>query len=187
MGICMYICLFRLSYWSFAQTLFSTNSLRRRKPIDRFRIGSIIFHNRIVASVHYVWLTCRYNCYLISCSDQVLQFMYLGVGLGLISPSTFIAVNSYFTTRRGQAIGLAMAGTGLGQMIMPHVVRMLLDSYGFKGTILIMGGLALNGVCLRNCKTSRYFSQILTSSRINDKKPNLQITNHLGHSLGSVE
>lgn len=39
-----------------------------------------------------------------------------------------------------------MAGTGLGQMIMPHVVRLLLDNYGFKGTILIMGGLALNGV-----------------------------------------
>lgn len=76
--------------------------------------------------------------------------MNLGVGLGLISPSTFIAVNSYFTKRRGQAIGLAMAGTGVGQMIMPHVVRLLLDSYGFKGTILIMGGLALNGVCLGN-------------------------------------
>lgn len=73
--------------------------------------------------------------------------MSSGVGLGLINPSTFIAVNSYFTSRRGQAIGLAMAGTGLGQMIMPHVVRLLLDSYGFKGTILIMGGLALNGVC----------------------------------------
>lgn len=64
----------------------------------------------------------------------------------MIAPSTFIAVNSYFTSRRGQAIGLAMAGTGVGQMIMPHVVRLLLDSYGFKGTILIMGGLALNGV-----------------------------------------
>lgn len=70
----------------------------------------------------------------------------LGIGLGLIGPSTFIAVNSYFTSRRGQAIGLAMAGTGVGQMIMPHVVRILLDSYGFRGTILIMGGLALNGV-----------------------------------------
>lgn len=43
-----------------------------------------------------------------------------------------------------------MAGTGVGQMIMPHVVGFLLDNYGFQGTILIMGGLALNGVkCLQ--------------------------------------
>ncbi len=45
-----------------------------------------------------------------------------------------------------------MAGTGVGQMIMPHVVRLLLDSYGFKGTIMIMGGLALNGVCRVHCR-----------------------------------
>lgn len=31
-------------------------------------------------------------------------------------------------------------------MLMPHVVRLLLDYYGFRGTILIMGALALNGV-----------------------------------------
>lgn len=76
--------------------------------------------------------------------------MSLGIGLGFLTPSTFIAVNSYFTSRKGQAIGLAMAGTGVGQMIMPHIVRVLLETYGFRGTILILGGLALNGVCLRN-------------------------------------
>lgn len=65
--------------------------------------------------------------------------------MGLMNPATFIAVHSYFSTRRGQAVGLAMAGTGIGQMAMPHVVRMILENYGFRGSILIMGGLALNG------------------------------------------
>lgn len=66
--------------------------------------------------------------------------------MGLLSPATFIAVHSYFSTRRGQAVGLAMAGTGIGQMVMPHVVRVLLEWYGFRGCVLIMGALALNGV-----------------------------------------
>lgn len=70
----------------------------------------------------------------------------LGLGLGFINPSSFLAVNSYFTTKRGSAVGLALAGTGLGQMIMPYIVRLLLDQYGFRGTALIMGALALNGV-----------------------------------------
>lgn len=66
--------------------------------------------------------------------------------MGLISPATFIAVHSYFSTKRGQAVGLAMAGTGIGQMVMPHVVRVLLEWYGFRASVLIVGGLALNGL-----------------------------------------
>ncbi|KAF5270912.1 hypothetical protein FQA39_LY08293 [Lamprigera yunnana] len=69
-----------------------------------------------------------------------------GLGLGLIMPSTFVAVNNYFTTRKSQAVGLSMAGTGVGQMLIPQVVRFLLDEYGFQGTTLILGALCLNGL-----------------------------------------
>lgn len=72
--------------------------------------------------------------------------VFTGLGLGLIMPSTFVAVNEYFTTRKSQAIGLSMAGTGVGQMLMPQVVRFLLDEYGYKGTTLILGALCLNGL-----------------------------------------
>lgn len=72
--------------------------------------------------------------------------IFVGLGLGFISPSSFLVVNSYFSTKRGRAVGMALAGTGVGQMIMPYIVRILLDEYGFKGTTLVMGALALNGV-----------------------------------------
>lgn len=71
---------------------------------------------------------------------------FLGLGFGLIMPSTFMAVKSYFTSRRSQAVGLSMAGTGVGQMLMPQVVRFLLDEFGYRGTTLILGGLSLNGL-----------------------------------------
>lgn len=73
-------------------------------------------------------------------------FRCAGLGLGFINPSSFIAVNSFFSTKRSRAVGFALAGTGVGQMVMPIIVRYLLDDYGFKGTALIMGALALNGV-----------------------------------------
>lgn len=57
-----------------------------------------------------------------------------------------MAIKSYFTTRRSQAVGLSLAGTGIGQMIMPQVVCFLLDEYGYRGTTLILGGLSLNGI-----------------------------------------
>lgn len=87
---------------------------------------------------------------LSSMSDQLWQIIIayglVGLGLGFINPSSFIAVNSYFSSKRGRAIGLALAGTGFGQMIMPNVVRVLLDEYGFRGAALIMGALAFHGL-----------------------------------------
>lgn len=72
--------------------------------------------------------------------------LLVGVGLGLIAPAIFMAVSSYFTTRKSRAIGLSMAGTCVGQMFLPQVVGVLLSEYGFKGTVLVMGSLALHGV-----------------------------------------
>ncbi|XP_077294360.1 monocarboxylate transporter 12-B [Arctopsyche grandis] len=72
--------------------------------------------------------------------------VFTGLGIGLLQPSTFMAVNAYFTSRRGRANGISMAGTGIGQMLMPHIAQYLLDEYSFKGTALILGGLAMNGV-----------------------------------------
>lgn len=70
----------------------------------------------------------------------------VGTGLGLIGPAIFIVVSSYFTTKKPRAFGFAMAGTGFGQMILPQIVRYLLAIFGFRGTVMIMGGLALQGV-----------------------------------------
>ncbi|XP_037044265.1 monocarboxylate transporter 12 [Bradysia coprophila] len=110
--------------------------LKRYSPRTVCAVGSLFTSSGLILSsfTTELWQVC------------ITYGILVGIGLGLINPSTFIAVNSYFTSRRGQAIGLAMAGTGVGQMIMPHVVRALLDNYSFKGTILIMGGLALNGI-----------------------------------------
>lgn len=69
----------------------------------------------------------------------------VGIGLGLIGPSIFIAVSLYFTTKKAQAFGYSMAGTGFGQMLLPQIVRFLLPEYGFRGTVLVMGSLALHG------------------------------------------
>lgn len=43
-------------------------------------------------------------------------------------------------------MGYSLAGTGVGQMLMPYVVKVLLENYNFRGTTLILGALALHGV-----------------------------------------
>ncbi|XP_031622825.1 monocarboxylate transporter 12 [Contarinia nasturtii] len=106
------------------------------------------FRPRVVAAIGS--LLSGFGLILSSMSNQLWQIIIayglVGLGLGFINPSSFIAVNSYFSTKRGRAIGLALAGTGLGQMIMPNVVRILLDEYGFRGAALLMGALAFHGL-----------------------------------------
>ncbi|XP_017049777.1 monocarboxylate transporter 13 isoform X2 [Drosophila ficusphila] len=71
---------------------------------------------------------------------------FVGFGLGLISPSTFMAINSYFTTKRGRAVGVSLAGAGLGQVLIPHLVRYLLENHGFRYAVLSMSTLSLTGL-----------------------------------------
>ncbi|XP_041975560.1 monocarboxylate transporter 9-like [Aricia agestis] len=70
----------------------------------------------------------------------------LGLGLGFIQNSSFVAINSYFKERKSIAVGLAMAGTGIGQTLMPHVVRYFLEEYGFKGACILLASLSLHGI-----------------------------------------
>lgn len=48
--------------------------------------------------------------------------------------------------RRGQAVGFSLAGTAFGMMIMPQAIKFLLDEYGFRGAILVLGSFALNSL-----------------------------------------
>ncbi|KAG7294952.1 hypothetical protein JYU34_003743 [Plutella xylostella] len=73
--------------------------------------------------------------------------LLLGFGLGFIQNSSFVSINLYFKLKKSRAVGLANVGTGVGQSLMPHVVRYLLDNYGFQGACIILGGLSLNGIC----------------------------------------
>lgn len=69
-----------------------------------------------------------------------------GFGVGLASSSSFVSLNHYFSKKRGQAVGLSMAGTGFGLMVMPQLVKLLLGEFGFRWTVVILGGLAFHAV-----------------------------------------
>jgi MFS family permease len=68
----------------------------------------------------------------------------LGMGVGLATSAAFVALNHYFAKKRGQAVGLSMAGTALGMLFMPQLVRILLEVYSFQGAMLLLSGLAIH-------------------------------------------
>lgn len=71
-----------------------------------------MFRPRVVAAIGS--FLSGLGLILSSMSNQLWQIIIayglVGLGLGFINPSSFIAVNSYFSSKRGRAIGLALAG-----------------------------------------------------------------------------
>ncbi|XP_053680706.1 uncharacterized protein LOC128731597 [Anopheles nili] len=68
----------------------------------------------------------------------------VGTGAGLSFPPTVYIVTSYFVKLRGLANGLCISGSALGSIILPPVLRYLLQNFGYRGACLIMGGITLN-------------------------------------------
>lgn len=66
----------------------------------------------------------------------------IGIGQGIIYPATTLALNTYFRKKRNVAMGLSVTMTGLGPILMPLLIDVLLENYATTGTLLILAGIA---------------------------------------------
>lgn len=67
-----------------------------------------------------------------------------GLGLGLIYLPAIVSVTQYFEAKRSLATGIAVCGSGFGTVVFAPVVDKLINNYGWRGTMLIFGGIVLN-------------------------------------------
>lgn len=64
------------------------------------------------------------------------------VGAGQAPLSYARAITSLFDRKRGLALGLALAGIGLGAAIMPQFARIFIDAWGWRGAYVGLGVLS---------------------------------------------
>lgn len=76
-----------------------------------------------------------------------LFLITLGIGGGLSTTPGIIIVSLYFNKRRALANGICVAGTAAGSFVFPMLIESLIRSFGFHGTLLILGAGMLH-VCL---------------------------------------
>ncbi|XP_012341549.1 monocarboxylate transporter 13-like isoform X1 [Apis florea] len=70
--------------------------------------------------------------------------LMVGIGAGLTFPPTVYIVTSYFEKLRGVANGLCISGSAIGTIVLPPFLQYLLDCFGYRGAVLVMGALTLN-------------------------------------------
>lgn len=53
-----------------------------------------------------------------------------------------LALNTYFVKNRGKATGISFTITGLGPILMPQLITVLMYYYGVQGTMFILAALS---------------------------------------------
>src|SRR5919204_2334472 len=67
----------------------------------------------------------------------------VGLGMGCAYVPAIGAVQRWFARRRGFASGLAVAGIGVGTLVMPPAASFLIQALGWREAYLVLGTLAL--------------------------------------------
>ncbi|CAK9812327.1 Monocarboxylate transporter 9 [Anthophora quadrimaculata] len=70
-----------------------------------------------------------------------------GIGGGLSTTPGIILVSQYFDKHRALANGICVSGTAAGSFVFPLLIKVLVETFGFHGTILLLGGCMLH-VCV---------------------------------------
>lgn len=70
-----------------------------------------------------------------------------GIGISFGYTPSLTVIGYYFHKRLGFANGVAFSGSGLGLIVMPPLMQLLLNKYDWRSTMQIVGGLSLL-VCL---------------------------------------
>ncbi len=93
-----------------------------------------------------VLLSIGYVLYSRLTSLPMLYAIHVVLALGLLGASTMVCViliSSWFHTRRGLAIGIALVGTSLGGILLPPINVRLIESLGWRQSFLIEAALPI--------------------------------------------
>lgn len=64
----------------------------------------------------------------------------VGVGAGMIYVPAISAVQRWFLRRRGLASGIAVAGIGIGTLVVPPLAALLIAAWGWRATYAVLAG-----------------------------------------------
>ncbi|XP_038069857.1 monocarboxylate transporter 12-like [Patiria miniata] len=109
-----------------------------------------------------------------------------GLGVSLVYVSTMQVLGLYFHKRYTLAVGIAMAGISIGQLAFPPLVTLFIDTYGWKGSILITSAITLHlaaaGALMRPVTRKKRHK---TGTEEEAEKPNESVSN--GNSSGGID
>ena len=110
-----------------------------------------------------------YHYTLLLKSKLVNKHFFIGLGLSCYHIGAAYAVQVYFTSKRSLAQGIVMAGQSLGSFTWAPLSMWLFSQYGWRGALMIIGGIQLHGVVL---------AILLYNIKLAEEQPTKEIPEH---------
>ena len=92
-----------------------------------------------------------------------------------------IIIQQYFVKKRSIAVAIANAGVPFGGFIMPPICDLLLQTYGWRGTLIVLSGITLN------VSVIAYFFKPLPKPKTEEPKPGKTFEELLTQSMLSLK
>ncbi|XP_048246697.1 monocarboxylate transporter 12-B-like [Haliotis rufescens] len=108
--------------------------------LEKLGIRKTVMLGAAITSVAMLAAVFAPNLTFLICVHCVLT----GIGNSMINGPGIVVIGRYFKKRRGLATAISMSGISIASGVFPMVVRLLLDEYGIRGTMLICTGLTMN-------------------------------------------
>lgn len=122
---------------------------------------------------------------------MITQGVLGGLGFGLIYLPAVVAVGYYFESKRALATGIAVCGSGVGTMICPPLVSLMIANFGWKGTNIIIAGIILNccvcGAMMRPLEVPRMKKRDLLHRIAEEKANAMEISSLSGSGYITVQ
>ena len=116
--------------------VFAGSMIRRFGVTSTLLLGTLVSCSGIVVSSFTTSIYAMYVTY------GILP----GFGFVMMALSSLIAVNEIFDKRQSLAIGVYQAGGSVGGFVFNPVIQNLIETYGWRGALLIMTGVVLHGM-----------------------------------------
>jgi len=147
------------------------------------------------------YFTNRYGCRLVTIGGAILAatgmalsaaansiiILYFtvgvltGLGFGLIYLPAIVSVSIYFEKKRAFATGIAVCGSGLGTFIFAPLTKELIESFGWKGAMLMTAAIILIiilfGCLMRPLKPEESANNAKETVATSDEKEKLSLVN----------
>ncbi|KAL4220545.1 hypothetical protein ACF0H5_020943 [Mactra antiquata] len=114
-------------------------------PVFAFIVNKVGFRRAsmiggLITTIGYILSYFAPNVYFLFLTYGILP----GFGFGLVFLAGTVTIGRYFLKKRALAIGISFCGSGVGTFIITPLVAFLIDKYSWRGSVLIVAGLAFN-------------------------------------------
>lgn len=138
-------CSYQQAAWpvSLAGSVASITGLAAGLLAHYFAMRTLVILGVTICSVSLVATHFADSVHFVVVSVGLVQ----GVGIGFVTNILPAVLSAHFPSeKRAIALGISYAGATLGAFVFPVLIQSMLGWYGFHGTMLLLGGLVLNGV-----------------------------------------